>query len=680
MHSGAKMPLFCFSLKRKTSPVILASAGALLLPAMSFASVSASNVSVSNASVSNVTPDRAPLLLADAAPALKMEQPVVDTSTPKAPPAASAAPRQSPSGYFVPPETMTSGAPQYPQGQPQSGGYGNPPMQGGGPAAFPNENVIPEFGKPLPAVQPTMNNTYQGGPGFGTGPIQSNDEARVGRLEKSVLGSMYPEHDIDDRVEHLEEELYKTKGSGPMDARLRKMEASVFGQSAAFGATNTAPPPVSAPPRGGNAPPTVAAQTPSRAPYEMTPYPQQPPASAGGGYPPGGAAPQTSVTPSPTNIYGTSNGYPPGNYGTPGGYSAPGGPPAQGNLPYGNPNAAPQAGYRPPYNAPPRNPMQYGAQGQQPPQYPQQSAPYPPQQPGGYNPNYGAQAPSGYPNPGGMTRTGPGGPAYTPQAGVLPSGYPPQANQYPMGGAPYAPPSGAYGSQGQYPGGGGAGFGTSPPGMPLGITVPTVFSPDSESQKVLNAIHSDPGAGDYYSTIRKFQTGNVARWQHFPVLIHLPPNTPELWRKNLNDDVKKWSTYVPMKTAADYESFVIEVKWENKLPPGIFGITRVEGSGAGLKVIIFLLRPTFYPADVPESTLQAVFLHELGHAIGLYGHSENKEDVMFLDEKASKKVAPAVNTISQRDLNTLKRIYSTQPISDSFLIQPPLEYNFRTGE
>jgi predicted Zn-dependent protease len=72
-----------------------------------------------------------------------------------------------------------------------------------------------------------------------------------------------------------------------------------------------------------------------------------------------------------------------------------------------------------------------------------------------------------------------------------------------------------------------------------------------------------------------------------------------------------------------------------------------------------------------------VFLHELGHAVGLYGHSANKEDVMYLDEKATKKVAPAVNTIGPRDLNTLKRIYSTAPIADSFLIQPPLEYNFR---
>ena len=109
--------------------------------------------------------------------------------------------------------------------------------------------------------------------------------------------------------------------------------------------------------------------------------------------------------------------------------------------------------------------------------------------------------------------------------------------------------------------------------------MPPSYQTDSESQKIANLIPSDAPVGDYYVGVRKFQTGNVARWQHFPVLIHLPPNSPELWRKNLNEDVKKWSAYVPMKTAADYESFVIDVKWENKLPPGVFGITRIEGSG-----------------------------------------------------------------------------------------------------
>jgi len=647
MHSGAKMALFCISRKLKTSPVILASTGLLLLPSISFASNAITSV---------------PLLVADAAPTLKMEKPMVDTSAPKtAPPASPPAggSRQSPSGYFVPPDAMTNGAPQYQQGQPQTGGYGNPPMQSGGQPSFPSENAIPEFGKPLPAVPSSMNSN-QLGQGWTTGPGQSNDEARVGRLEKSVLGSMYPEHDIDDRVEHLEEELFKAKGSGPMDARIRKIEASVFGQSAAFGAPNSAPPPVSFPQRGASSQPPVATQTTGHAPYEMAPYPQQPSAPGVGYAPPGASAPPAG-TPAATNIYGAPNGYGAQSIYAPGaappGYVAPGAPGA-----YGNQNAAPPAGYRPPYPAQANQmpgggyPSQYGAP-------PQQPLPYSPQQSGGY------------PNPGGMMRPGSG---YPPQANSLPSGYPPQANQYPAGAAPYAPSGGGYGAPRQpYPGGpGAAGFGAqSRPGG--GMMPQPTFTPDIESQKVLGAISSDARVGDYYPNIRKFQTGNVARWQHFPVLIHLPPNSPELWHKNLNEDVKKWSVYVPMKTAAEYESYVIEVKWENKLPPGIFGITRVEGSGAGLKVIIFLLRPTFYPADVPESTLQSVFLHELGHAVGLYGHSTNKEDVMYLDEKATKKVAPAVNTIGPRDLNTLKRIYSTAPIADSFLIQPPLEYNFR---
>jgi hypothetical protein len=157
--------------------------------------------------------------------------------------------------------------------------------------------------------------------------------------------------------------------------------------------------------------------------------------------------------------------------------------------------------------------------------------------------------------------------------------------------------------------------------------------------------------------------------------VHLPANTPEPWLKSLNEDIKKWSPLVPLKTAAGYESYVVDVKWENKLPPRVLGIARVEGSGAGLKVVIFLLRPTFYPPDVPEGTLGPVFLHELGHAVGLYGHSTDATDVMYCDEKAVKKMPPRATAVSPRDMNTLKRVYSTAPTADSFLIQPPLEYN-----
>jgi hypothetical protein len=508
--------------------------------------------------------------------------------------------------------------------------YGGQP-QGQYPS-FPSESSIPEFGKPLPTVPGSGSGNY--GQGWATGPTQSGDDQRVARLEKSVLGSTYSEHDLIDRIEHLEEEVYKKKGTGSSDDRLKRLENTVFGQSAAaFG--QSSPPPSAAPssrPPVAQSPPSQPPvlqpppQTANRAPYQMAPYP------AGQGQP------------SQLNIYGAPNGMPPGSPQT--GYSSPPpnyGAPYQGAAPqnYGQPGYAPQYGAAP------------GAQGARPPQ--------------GFQP-YGAPPAGGYQ----------GQPNYSqPSYGGAP-GY---GNQPPMGQAPYAPPGQSpYGAPQQQP------YGYRPPAN-VAPSQPNQFGGnaatppqanayiDPESQRIVAQINSNPQAGDYFAAVRKFHNGSVARWRHFPVLVHLPPNTPEPWLKNLNEDIKKWSAVIPLKTAADYESFVVDVKWENKLPPRVLGITRVEGSGAGLKVVVFLLRPTFYPPDVPETTLVAVFLHELGHAVGLYGHSTDATDVMYYDEKSARKAAPKANVISPRDMNTLKRVYSTAPIADSFLIQPPLEYN-----
>ncbi len=212
-----------------------------------------------------------------------------------------------------------------------------------------------------------------------------------------------------------------------------------------------------------------------------------------------------------------------------------------------------------------------------------------------------------------------------------------------------------------------------PPGAANNMPPPAV----SESQKYADKIVSgNPRAGDYFPSLRRFQGGTVARWQHFPILIHLPPNTPESWQRSLTEGIKKWAQHLPIKAAADYEPYVIDLKWENHLPPNVYGITRIEGNGAALKVSIFLLRPTFYPQEMPETILQAVFLHEMGHALGLLGHSPNKEDIMYLDDKGAKRGAPVASSISSRDLNTIKKVYFTPCIPDAMMIQPPLEYSY----
>jgi predicted Zn-dependent protease len=214
--------------------------------------------------------------------------------------------------------------------------------------------------------------------------------------------------------------------------------------------------------------------------------------------------------------------------------------------------------------------------------------------------------------------------------------------------------------------------GTNPP------VTQTLVGGNSPSDKVASAIPADAKAGDYFSSVRKFAGDTTARWQTFPVSIHLPPNSPDSWRRSLDNDIRKWSEYVPMKPARDTDSFDIDVKWVNHLPPKIFGVTRVECTGGRLKTTIFVLRPTFYPAEIPETTLQPVFLHELGHAVGILGHSGSANDVMYnADDKTAKKGSPTPHAVSltARDLNTLKKLYSSPAVPANFQLQQPLEFS-----
>jgi tetratricopeptide (TPR) repeat protein len=71
-------------------------------------------------------------------------------------------------------------------------------------------------------------------------------------------------------------------------------------------------------------------------------------------------------------------------------------------------------------------------------------------------------------------------------------------------------------------------------------------------------------------------------------------------------------------------------------------------------VILVLARETKKPLTTDE--MRMTCLHELGHALGLAGHSTNNRDVMFFSEAPS--VWPA---LTKRDKQTLFRIYQDYP-------------------
>jgi tetratricopeptide (TPR) repeat protein len=56
-----------------------------------------------------------------------------------------------------------------------------------------------------------------------------------------------------------------------------------------------------------------------------------------------------------------------------------------------------------------------------------------------------------------------------------------------------------------------------------------------------------------------------------------------------------------------------------------------------------------------DEAMRLVCLHEIGHALGINGHSPNNNDVMFFCERAF-----PVTDLSQRDRSTIARLYATE--------------------
>jgi predicted Zn-dependent protease len=58
-----------------------------------------------------------------------------------------------------------------------------------------------------------------------------------------------------------------------------------------------------------------------------------------------------------------------------------------------------------------------------------------------------------------------------------------------------------------------------------------------------------------------------------------------------------------------------------------------------------------------SSRIKAVALHEIGHSLGLLGHSPVPEDIMYCAEG----LAEAPQNLTERDKKTMKLLYSWQP-------------------
>lgn len=186
--------------------------------------------------------------------------------------------------------------------------------------------------------------------------------------------------------------------------------------------------------------------------------------------------------------------------------------------------------------------------------------------------------------------------------------------------------------------------------------------------------HYVPEAGDYYRWISQNSEGD--QWRDFPVKVYLGSAPTMKWQQGTREAFDIWKSVFPLELAALPEDADIRVGWQESVEEqGRAGeeldwvrYRRLGGELTGRRVAIItvdLSRPW------SKDEMQAIMLHEFGHALGIKGHSPNKHDIMYwqMQEKIRQVPAPTiplpifwkslVKQPSQRDINTLIRLYNT---------------------
>ncbi|MEO1132309.1 MAG: hypothetical protein AAFX40_06330 [Cyanobacteria bacterium J06639_1] len=173
----------------------------------------------------------------------------------------------------------------------------------------------------------------------------------------------------------------------------------------------------------------------------------------------------------------------------------------------------------------------------------------------------------------------------------------------------------------------------------------------------LQAYRYDTKAGDFFDDIRRNPAGDYTRWTSYPVKIFIQSGHDE-WARFVKQGVDEWSKYVPMTYVSNEDAADIQIYRVAPIP-GISGAASPDfytADDGTLQHRVTIVLSLFQ--SLPEVT--TVTRHEIGHALGLWGHTANARDLMYGGNHAEAtgnrrllRVAP----ISKHAINTLKRVY-----------------------
>lgn len=175
------------------------------------------------------------------------------------------------------------------------------------------------------------------------------------------------------------------------------------------------------------------------------------------------------------------------------------------------------------------------------------------------------------------------------------------------------------------------------------------------------ATWEDPtGQGDYFDQVKPNKVGYFV-WSEFPIQVYVGPAAATSdttgWQQATEAAIQDWQPYLPLALTQDPSTADILI--ENRKPERRSGerVRAAETRCSDLYVnddnrLDHRCRINISPNQPgTQAHKLASVRHELGHALGIWGHSPSETDALYF---AQVRTPPK---ISVRDVNTLKRIY-----------------------
>lgn len=169
-------------------------------------------------------------------------------------------------------------------------------------------------------------------------------------------------------------------------------------------------------------------------------------------------------------------------------------------------------------------------------------------------------------------------------------------------------------------------------------------------------------AEDYFDRITVASNGRLTRFDHDRITVYTdtPPLKTEDYRRALRQSLSLWEKAtqgkIKFELTPDITAANIQVKWvyrqDRRQADEYIGEAMLvrDQDGFHVEIEIALRDRTSLKLHSPQ-IVRAALLHEIGHAIGLWGHSDDPNDVMYF--------AATAKTPTARDIRTWTKVSQT---------------------